>query len=39
VGVPLAGFYVLRGFGIAPLWALLLGGLLVLPSLGYSIWQ
>ena len=39
VAVPLAGFYLLRGFGIAALWALLLSGLFVLPSLGYSIWQ
>jgi hypothetical protein len=39
VVLPLAGFYLLRGFGIGPLPALLLGGLLVLPGLGYSIRQ
>ncbi|HEY4460957.1 MAG TPA: VC0807 family protein [Pseudonocardiaceae bacterium] len=37
--VPLAGFYLLRGFGIGPLLALLLSGALVLPSVGYSVWQ
>ena len=39
VVVPLAGFYVLRGFGVGPLLALILSGVLVLPSLGYSVWQ
>ena len=39
VALPLAGFYVLRGFGIGALAALLLSGLLVLPSVGYSVWQ
>ena len=39
VAVPLAGFYVLRGFGIGPLLALVLSGALVLPSVIYSVWQ
>ncbi|HEX4225503.1 MAG TPA: VC0807 family protein [Pseudonocardiaceae bacterium] len=39
VALPLAGFYVLRGFGIGALAALLLSGLLVLPGVGYSVRQ
>lgn len=39
LAVPLAGFYVLRGLGIGALFALLLSGALVLPSVAYSVWQ